>query len=68
MSCQLEHSEIMGWIPLNSLSDDFIEHPSEVVQPDETVLGRIMEIDKTRFNVRIRYFFLFFTSNILFFF
>jgi transcription elongation factor SPT6 len=53
VSCQLEHSEIMGWIPTNMLADKFVEHPSEVVQPDETVLGRIMAIDKTRFNVRI---------------
>jgi transcription elongation factor SPT6 len=43
----------MGWIPTNMLADKFVEHPSDVVQPDETVLGRIMSIDKTRFNVRL---------------
>jgi transcription elongation factor SPT6 len=53
VNCQLEHSEIQGFIPTNLLSDAFVEHPSDVVQPDETVLGRIVEIDKTRFNVRI---------------
>jgi transcription elongation factor SPT6 len=53
VSCQLEHTEIMGWIPKELLHNDFVEHPSDVVQPDETVLGRIMDISKMRFNVRI---------------
>jgi transcription elongation factor SPT6 len=53
VSCELEHLQIQGWIPTNLLADDFVEHPSDVVQPDETVLGRIIEIEKTRFNVRI---------------
>jgi transcriptional accessory protein Tex/SPT6 len=45
----------MGYISTDRLSDNFIEHPSEVVQADETVLGRIIDIDKVRFNVRITY-------------
>jgi len=53
VSCELEHLQIQGWIPTNLISDEPVDHPSVVVQPDETVLGRIVEINKHRFNVRI---------------
>lgn len=55
VSCFLEHTEIVGFIATGDLSDTYIEHPAEVVAADETVLGRITEINRAKFNVRITY-------------
>jgi hypothetical protein len=55
VSCFLEHSELLGYIATSELSDNYIEHPAEVVAADETVLGRITEINREKFNVRVTY-------------
>jgi hypothetical protein len=47
--------DMLGYIATADLADSYIEHPAEVVAADETVLGRITEINKQKFHVRVTY-------------